>query len=169
MKNIKNMIPTLLFILFELAFGILLISSPMTAQMAPATLPMVYFIAEGQEVNLLHGYTDEMDVSHVRSSILPVGNDREISFAISTYGQNVSRVKFEVRNIDGNGLVESTDVADYREISDKILGTFQLKDLITAGKEYMLVMLVNTGNEDIRYYTRIVWTRMKQDTILLTR
>ena len=28
MKNIKNMIPTLLFILFELAFGILLISSP---------------------------------------------------------------------------------------------------------------------------------------------
>ncbi len=164
-KSIKYSILKFIYALLVFVISVFVISTfsnsdnqDMTAQMAPATLPMVYFIAEGQEVNLLHGYTDEMDVSHVRSSILPVGNDREISFAISTYGQNVSRVKFEVRNIDGNGLVESTDVADYREISDKILGTFQLKDLITAGKEYMLVMLVNTGNEDIRYYTRIVWT-----------
>ena len=118
-KSIKYSILKFIYALLVFVISVFVISTfsnsdnqDMTAQMAPATLPMVYFIAEGQEVNLLHGYTDEMDVSHVRSSILPVGNDREISFAISTYGQNVSRVKFEVRNIDGNGLVESTDVAD---------------------------------------------------------
>lgn len=164
-KSIKYSIIKFIYALLVFVIAVFIISifsntdnQDMTAQMAPATLPIVSFVADGQEVNHLRGYTDEMDVSHIRSSVFPVGSNREISFNIATYGQNISGVKFEVRNINGQGLVESTDILDYREISDKIIGSFQLKDLISGGKEYMLVMLVNSGDDVIRYYTRIVWT-----------
>ena len=164
-KSIKYTILKFAYSILVFAIAVFIISTfsnsdnqDMTAQMAPATLPMVSFIADGQEVNFLRGYTGEMDVSHIRSSVFPVGDNREISFALHEYDQVVSEIKFEVRNIDGKGLVESTKVSDYREISGKITGTFQLKDLITAGQEYMLVMLVTTDKGDIRYYTRIVWT-----------
>ncbi len=163
-KSIKNTILKSIYALLVFAIAVFIISTfsnsdnqDMTAQMSPATLPIVSFVSDGQELNHLHGYTDEMDVSHIRSSVFPIGAGREISFAIDTYGQVVSEIEFEVRNIDGQGLVESTKVSDYREISEKITGSFQLKDLITGGKEYMLVMLLNTGSKDVRYYTRIVW------------
>ena len=164
-KSIKYTILKFIYGLLVFALAVFIISTfsnsdnqDMTAQMSPASLPMVSFISNGQELNPLHGYTGEMDVSHIRSAVLPVGDNREISFAIDTFGRAISEIKFEVRNINGEGLVENTKVTDYREISEKITGKFQLKDLITGKKEYMLVMLLSTETDTVRYYTRIVWT-----------
>ena len=130
----------------------------MTAQMAEAELPVVSFVSNGQALNPIHGYLDEMDVSHMRGPVYPVGAGRDLSFTVDTFGKTVSGISFEVRNINGDGLVESTKITDYREGTDKITGNFQLKDLVTSDTEYMLVMLLDTTVGVARYYTRIVWT-----------
>lgn len=133
-------------------------NADMTAQMSRATLPIVSLLSGDREINPLHGYTTEMDVSHMRGTVFPVGSDRQIGFRINTFGGNVTNLKFEVRTIDGKSLVESTPIMDYTENSQTINGSLQIKDLITAGSEYMLVFVMDTGVGEARYYSRIVWT-----------
>ena len=133
-------------------------NADMSAPMDKATLPMVSLNAAGKEINPLHGYISEMDLHYLRGTILPVGAGREVSYNINTYGGDVWNLAFEVRSIDGESLVERTVISDYHESSDTITGSFQLKDLITAYTEYMLVIVMDTDLGTARYYTRFVWT-----------
>ncbi len=132
-------------------------NADMTAQMADPTLPMVTLLSGGEEINPLQGYVKEMDVSHMRGTILPIGMSRNVTFKVATYGNKIDKLSFEVRNITGKGLVENTQITDYTESGEYITGTIQLKDLITLGKEYMLVLLIDTEHGTTRYYTRVVW------------
>ena len=164
-KSVKLTIIKSIYAVLIFVIAVLIISrvstgdkADMTAHMPEATLPTVTFISNFKEINPLHGYLEEMDISHIRGTVFPIGSGRDINYKINTYGQKVSNLSFEVRNIDGSGLVENTVLQDYMETSDTITGTFQLKDLITSGSEYMLVMLMDTESGKARFYTRIVWT-----------
>ena len=130
----------------------------MTAKMPGATFPVVSFFENGKEVNLLRGYSEEMDVSHIRSSILPVDESRRVSYKVNTYGENVSGLRFEVRQISGDSLVENTEITDINRDGEYITGSFQLKDLIDADKEYMLVFITSLQGRDVRFYTRVMWS-----------
>ncbi|RKM56153.1 hypothetical protein D6855_14935 [Butyrivibrio sp. CB08] len=130
----------------------------MSAPMAKASLPVVTLVSDGKEINPLHGYISDVDLNYLRGTIMPVGAGREVSYKINTFGNRVWDIAFEVRTINGSSLVENTLITDYKENSDYIEGSFQLKDLITPGTEYMLVMLMDTEVGRARYYTRFVWT-----------
>ncbi len=164
-KSVKLTLIKIIYAILVFVISVLVISrlsnednADMTAKMAPATLPVVSFINDSKAVNPLHGYLSEMDIAHVRGPVYPIGSSREIYFQIDTFGENVSGVGFEVRNIDGTGLVENTVISDYHVGDNKLTGSFVLKDLITSGKEYMLVMLIDTESGRARYYSRIIWT-----------
>jgi hypothetical protein len=161
---IKTIYGILLFIISVVIIGKLSHgdNADMTAQMSKASLPVVTLINGDSEVNPMQGYISEMDVSHMRGSVFPVGVGRHIQYKINTFGGNVTNPKFEVRTIDGSSLVESTPLMDYREDSGAITGSFQIKDLITSGTEYMLVFVMDTAVGQARYYTRIVWTESEE-------
>ena len=132
-------------------------NTDMTTEMAEPTYPTVAMFAEGHLVNNLHGYAQNMDMAHLRDMIQPVGSDRKIDVRLNTYGSNISDISFEVRSINGERLVESTEVEDYDQNETAIDFSITLKDLIESETEYMLVFLVTPeGREPIRYYTRIV-------------
>ena len=133
-------------------------NTEMSAPMSKANLPVVTLSSDGVEVNPLRGYTSEIDIGHLRGNIIPVGSSRTLRYRIDTFGGNVRDLCFEMRSIDGSSLVENTELTDYRETDSVIEGSFQLKDLISAGKEYMLVMIMDTDIGKARYYTRVVWT-----------
>lgn len=133
-------------------------NTDMSAPMHKATLPSITLVSGGVEINPMHGYTSEIDLGYLRGSVIAIGSDREVSYKINTFGSKAWDIGFEVRNIDGTSLVESTVLTDYTESEKTIEGSFQLKDLITAGKEYMLVMFMNTDIGTARYYSRLVWT-----------
>lgn len=164
-KSVKLTIIKTIYVILVFVISAFVISklsnddnADMTAQMSEATLPTVTFLSNYREINPLHGYVDEMDISHIRGTVLPIGSSRDVSYKIYTYDQNVTNLRFEIRKIDGVGLVENTALQDYKESEGSITGSFQLKDLITSGKEYMLVMLMDTDNGTVRFYSRIVWT-----------
>ncbi len=133
-------------------------NADMSAPMSKATLPIVTLESGGRDLNPLHGYTSEIDLSFLRGPIIPIGNGREVSFKINTFGNKVSNLGFEVRTIDGRSLVENTDILDTRTNGNYIEGSFVLKDLINYDQEYMLVMLMDTDIGRAKYYTRFVWT-----------
>lgn len=132
-------------------------NTDMTTEMGEATFPVVTMQIDEYPVNNLHGYAEIMDTSYLRDTLLPIGEDRKVSFSIDTCGAEMEQLAFEVRSINGTRLVESTEIESYEQVEDTISCTITLKDLINADEEYMLVLLVTpTGKETIRYYTRIV-------------
>lgn len=128
----------------------------MTASMAQASLPLVHISTNGTSYNYLHGLKQEMDGSFFRDTITPLGDGRTLSFVIDKYDNKIGKILFEVRSIDGTRLVESTRVNDYKEDADTIRATVTIKDLIEPGTEYNWILMLEVGDETIRYYTRII-------------
>ncbi len=130
-----------------------------TAEMAPATLPVITMQKGGVAYNELHGYVTAMDVAYQRETITELDADRGLQFTIDTHGEGILGIQLEVRSTDGGRLIENRSVDDI-SVSDGIISAkVQLKDLIVKGEEYALVLLLETKREEpIRYYTRIVWS-----------
>ncbi len=132
-------------------------NTDMTVEMAPASLPVVYVDRDGLRLNEMHGYLEAMEPGTMREHITPIGEDRELAVSIDLYGQRVTELAFEVRSADGSRLVEQTKITDYATDGESIAASFQIKDLITQGREYNLVVLLTLEDgRTVRYYTRIV-------------
>lgn len=158
-KTIKFFVILLTFFLALFLFSILLNkdTTGMTAEMSGATLPTVSVMHNGKMLNRMHGYRNEMDTSYMRESITPLGEGRSLSLYIDKYGREISSVAYEVRSIDGERLIENTELTNYVEKESYISTTFSVKDLIETNKEYtMVIILTLDSREVIRYYTRII-------------
>ena len=53
-------------------------NADMSAPMSEATLPIVTLVSGDKEINPLHGYTSEIDLSYLRGTILPIGAARDV-------------------------------------------------------------------------------------------
>ena len=132
-------------------------NTDMTMEMSEASYPLVYINYEGQHINCLHGYANEMDVSFMRDTITPLGEDRNISLYLEKFGNTITSLSFEVRSTDGERLIENSQVFNYKEQDTSISADIVIKDLIDADTEYEFIVFVETGNgKKIRYYTRII-------------
>lgn len=132
-------------------------NTDMTTEMGDPTYPIVSMLVKGHKVNSLHGYAQSMQSAYLRDTLQPVEDDRKIGVQIDTYGRKMSEIAFEVRSLEGERLVESTEVTSYEQKEDVISFDITLKDLVENDKEYLLVFLVTPeGSTPIRYYTRIV-------------
>ncbi len=164
-KSVKLTIIKIIYAVVIFVLAVILISrlsggdnADMTAEMSSATLPVVSIVDNGREIDPMHGYLSEVDLGYMRGTVHPIGKDRTVSFKIDTFGNNISSIGFEVRTIDGSGLVENTAITDYSEDDSSITGSIQLKDLITSDTEYILAFVLDTESGTAKYYTRIVWT-----------
>lgn len=140
-------------------------NTDMTMEMGPASYPVIHMNVGGYEVNALHGYAQAMNCSSQRDSITPLGQGRKVNMTVEKYGQTINSLAFEVRSIDGERLVENTQLTDYEEDEETIRAQFSIKDLIEEETEYMLVLLLTVdrgpgddGGQTIRYYTRVIQT-----------
>lgn len=134
-------------------------NTDMTMEMSEASYPVIGVRYGGFRINEMHGYSQAMEPSQMRESITPLSPGRKINLEIETYGREISRIEYEVRNLDGSRLIESTRIPEFEQGKKGIFLSFGLKDLIQVNQEYMLVILLTLeeGNE-IRYYTRVVST-----------
>ena len=132
-------------------------NTDMTVEMGEASFPVITMRIGEYQVNRLHGYAKDMDTSYLRDTLLPIGSRRNVSFTVDTYGNEIEALSFEVRSINGERLVESTEIENYKETEGQLECEITLKDLISENKEYMLIIfLTPEGKDTIRYYTRII-------------
>lgn len=158
-KTIKVTVVTLTFFLMLFLFSVILNreNTGMTMEMAEATYPTVAIQNNARIINKMQGYVNPMDTSYMRESITPLEEGRSVSIYVDKYGREITGLAYEIRSIDGERLIESTELTDYVEKKDYITTSFSLKDLIETNREYTMVILVSldTG-EVLRYYTRII-------------
>ena len=158
-KTIKVTVVTLTFFLMLFLFSVILNreNTGMTMEMAEATYPTVAIQNNARIINKMQGYVNPMDTSYMRESITPLEEGRSVSIYVDKYGREITGLAYEIRSIDGERLIESTELTNYVEKKDYITTSFSLKDLIETNREYTMVILVSldTG-EVLRYYTRII-------------
>ena len=133
-------------------------NTDMTAEMPPATYPLVHMKVSGQTVNCLHGYQSEMDEAYMRDTITPLEEGRNLGIEIQKYGADIRGVSYEVRSSDGTRLIEDKQLPDFSESNDRIVASFTIKDLIQQGLDYNLCIQVELfSGQKINYYTRIMY------------
>lgn len=133
-------------------------SNDLTAEMPAAEFPVIYMGMDDILYNEMHGYVQEMDTAYMRDTITALDEGRSTRFQIATYGQNIESISYEIRSVDGERLIENTQLTEYEEDADTLTGTITIKDLIDKNTEYAMILMLQTENgQTIRYYTRIVW------------
>lgn len=158
-KTIKIVVVILAFFLALFLFSILLNRNnvSMTMEMAEATYPTVSIRNQMHTINRMQGYASPMDTSYMRESITPLEEGRSVSIYVDKYDSEIAGIAYEIRSIDGERLIESTELTDYIENKEYITTTFSIKDLIESNQEYtMVILLTLDSGEVIRYYTRII-------------
>lgn len=156
---IRRIVIAVVFFVSLLIFSIVLNqgNTDMTVEMSPASLPTASILIEEQKINKMHGYVQRMDVATIRDSLTPIDGDREISFEIDLYGQEMQELRFEVRSVDGERLIEDTRVTDYIRTEDAVRATVNLKDLIEENMEYNFILVVTLKDgREVYYYTRVI-------------
>lgn len=128
-----------------------------TRDMERATLPAVYMNVDGEYLNYLPGYTQEMDLALLRENITPLDDSRGVTFRVVKYSTVITKVSVKLRTVSGDRLIEAFDVTDYNEDDYSLVATVSFKDLMEKNTEYSLQIFLTTSNgKEIMYHTRVV-------------
>jgi hypothetical protein len=129
----------------------------LTAAMSQAAIPVIRAEVEGYEINLMRGVTQGMEIQTLRDSVAPLSEDRSLTLSIDLGETEISEISYEVRSLDAEDFLESTQVEDYEKKENTVEATLHLKNLLTEDQEYLLkVTLVLKDGKAYDYVTRII-------------
>ena len=147
-----------IFIVAVIIFSIMTnqTNEELTTEMSEATLPVLTLYHEDTAINELHGYSVEMDAAYMRDTITPVSEDRILPVKIQTYQTPVDEISYEIRSLDAERLIANADVSTYTESKGTISLDLEIQNLLEEDKEYLLVIMLESGDDIFYYYTRII-------------
>lgn len=128
----------------------------LTTEMPAASYPVISVYHEDYLVGELHGYREKMDMTTMRDCVVPVQNDRAITVEVNTFGRQIDRLSYEIRSLDGERLIADRVCEDYTENGNILHLELVLENLLEESEEYQLLFLVQSGDDTIYYYTRLM-------------
>lgn len=125
-------------------------------KMDEATFPLLYIESEGYEINRLHGYSGNIDANVIREAMTPVNNNKTIQVKIKENESVIKKIKYEVRELKNNTLLDSGSVSALDEIDGGKAAKIKIEAALETGKEYATkITAVTDDSKKINYYTRI--------------
>ena len=122
-----------------------------------AKIPRIRFEMYGRRMNLLAGHTENEENAIGREDLTILPEDRRLTIDIDPDGCTISGLRYEIRNLAGDHLVERTEVTEFGGDGDEVTAVLPVQNLIRTDQEYamMIVLTVDDGRE-IYYYTRLL-------------
>lgn len=129
------------------------------AAMEEASLPIVTVDMYGREMNRMPGYLQDMGNAASADSLTILPENRQLQVHVVGRADAVLGIRYEIRSLDLDRLVEDTEVTDWDAGEDGIRVTLPIQNLLTQDREYQLRLeLVTEQHGSVYYYTRILWT-----------
>ncbi|MDD6305879.1 MAG: hypothetical protein PUA75_02860 [Clostridiales bacterium] len=155
---VKAAVLSIIFVVSVMIFGMLTnhVNEDLTTEMPEATLPVISLFSGETEINELYGYKKEMNAAYMRDTITPVDDSRRLPIQIRTYQKKIDGISYEIRSLNGERLIANADVTDYEEKAGSIKAELEIQNLLQEGEEYLLLIKLACGDENISYYTRIM-------------
>lgn len=124
--------------------------------MKDATLPVVYPQMNGREMAPLFGHMEELAATADRDSLLVLPENRKLTLRITEAGA-VLGLRYEIRSMDQERLVERTEISDLEKSDGTISVQLPIQNLLEAGTEYQLGVCVQLSDgRSVWYYSRII-------------
>lgn len=128
----------------------------LTTAMPEAELPVVEFCYNEQVVNELHGYVSKMDITGIRDTVTNIDESRQLQLHISTYGQKVDKISYEIRGLDNERFLADGEITDFKIEGRNIDTVLTVQNLLEENEEYSLCLILSMGEKEVYYYTRII-------------
>lgn len=132
-----------------------------TVAMGEATFPVVKLKAEDNYVNLLHGYSGNLDANIIRDNITLVNTDKALEILMIENKVEIRKLKYEIRSVSEYELLDSGNISALTALEDETYGAcksakVRIKADLEQGKEYCVKLtLVTSESRKINFYTRI--------------
>lgn len=127
-----------------------------TVAMGKTSFPIITIKQDGEEFNLLHGYSSNLDANLVREAITPLTEDQSFDVLIDEKENDVKRVIYELRSTADNALLDTDTINALEKDGDYKAAHIKLKATLTGEQEYALkIILVTSKSRKINYYTRV--------------
>lgn len=132
------------------------VNEDLTTEMAEVSLPVLSLYSDNTEINELHGYTVEMDAGYMRDTITPIPENRMLPIKISTYQKQIDGISYEIRSLNAERLIANAEIEDFTEVRGAIRVELEIQNLLEKDEEYLLIICLESDDEKIYYYTRII-------------
>ena len=132
-----------------------------TTEMSTASFPTVSMLRGDKEINLLHGYGQELDEFGIREEITPLENNKNIDFIINTYSNKIIRIEYEVKDKTDNIIISSGEL-DSPETDNEGRQKVSLKldTELSQKMDFMLkIRLVNEDGKKFVFFTTVKFVR----------
>ena len=127
-----------------------------TVEMKSATLPTMTVVTGEEEINLLHGYSSNLDTLLNRENIIPIGTDKTFFLRIDEHESIVRRLKYEVMDASSGDMVDSGTISAFDSETEEKQVKIKLKADIRKEEEYAVkVTLITSQSKRIYYDFRI--------------
>lgn len=127
-----------------------------TTVMEETTFPLVTIRAGGSVINLLHGYSSNLDANKSREGITPLGPDQSFEVIINQEGYDIKKLNYELRGFNGNELIESDSVSVFEENGEDKTAKLKLKTPLSEDREYAVkITLITSESKKIYFYQRV--------------
>ena len=120
------------------------------------TFPVMVVRTQGYDMNVLHGYNSNLKASLNRESMTPIGIDKEFQLVITENETNIRKLKYELRKVNDNTLMETNEISVLEENKEGKIATITLESAIEQREEYALkVTAISKEGKKIHYFTHL--------------
>ena len=87
-----------------------------TTVMENATFSFGTIKTGDNEINLLHGYSTNLDANKLRETVTPLGLNQDFEVLINQEDYDIKKLNYEVREFVDNVLIESDSISVFDEV-----------------------------------------------------
>ncbi len=127
-----------------------------TTQMSETSFPIVSIKTGNDKLNLLHGYSNNLNANVIRESITPLDSEQSFVAVIDEKENEVKRVLYELRSVTDNEVIESSTINALENEGEKRTAKIKFKTELKENAEYAVkITLVTSESKKMNYYTRV--------------
>jgi len=127
-----------------------------TTEMEEVSFPLITIKTGDNRINLLHGYSSNLDANKVRETVVPINQEKAFEVLINEENYDIKKLNYEVREFVGNSLVESDSISVFEEAGEQKTAKIKLQSQLEVEKEYAVKLtLITSKSEKMYYYQRI--------------
>ncbi len=127
-----------------------------TTKMEAVSYPLVTIKTGDNTINLLHGYSSNLDANKVRETVAPISSDQTFEVLINEENYDIKKLNYEVREFTGNSLIDSDSISVFETAGEQKTAKIKIQSQLQKAKEYAVkITLITSASEKMYYYQRI--------------
>lgn len=132
------------------------VSANQTVALDSAKFPVVKIQTGDNTINLLHGYSGNINAQKIREALTPLKTDQTFTVIIDENEMVVKRIKYEVFRTNDDKLIDSDTISVLKKSGTSKSAKIKINAELEIGKEYAIKITATTNkSKKINYYTRI--------------